>query len=219
MIARVLPDSAPSAVDLLGPVEAAQAWKEARQNVAARKPAPAGVTGHRARPACSKPAAPPPPPRQPETFEFLDEDHQAARTWREIAEANLAALSLITALLDLQLREMRALRRVLGRGAAPAVSVSPSPELATLLSAISETLGDRQWTCEELFEEAEMGQNTEHAQLRAALRDLRMRTPRQLGAYLRRHVGESHCGRRLHRHPVNRVGSRRWSITHVASPA
>lgn len=72
-------------------VEAAQAWREARQNVAARKPLPDGRSGFSPPPVYAKPPAPP-PPRQPETFEFPDEDHQAARTRREIAEANLAEM-------------------------------------------------------------------------------------------------------------------------------
>lgn len=74
-------------------VEAAQAWREARQNVAARKPLPGGRSGSNPPPVYAKPPAPPPPPpQQPETFAFPDEDHQAARTRREIAEANLAEM-------------------------------------------------------------------------------------------------------------------------------
>jgi len=52
-------------------VEAAQAWRVARQNVAQRKAAPPGLQ-----------AAPAPAP----------ESHDAARTRREVAEANLAEL-------------------------------------------------------------------------------------------------------------------------------
>lgn len=55
-------------------VEAAQAWREARQNVAARKPLPdAGPDVH---------------PR-----DSSEEDHQKARARREIAEANIAEMN------------------------------------------------------------------------------------------------------------------------------
>ena len=60
-------------------VESAQAWRLQRQNVAARKPLPASVPGSLQAPR-SLPGAVP------------DEDHQAARTRREIAEANLAEM-------------------------------------------------------------------------------------------------------------------------------
>lgn len=69
-------------------VEAAQAWREARQNLAARKALP--------------PAAPPVPPAAqlpytPPTFPPLseppDEDRDAARTRREISEANMARMA------------------------------------------------------------------------------------------------------------------------------
>ena len=61
-------------------VEAALAWRMARQNVAARKPLPAAVQH----------MAPPRPPVAPAN----DESHDQARTRREIAEANLAELKL-----------------------------------------------------------------------------------------------------------------------------
>ena len=67
-------------------VESAQAWRVARQNVAARKVAPPAVVANMA----SLPKPPPPgyfpPPESP------GEDHQEARTRREIAEANLAEM-------------------------------------------------------------------------------------------------------------------------------
>lgn len=67
-------------------LEAAQAWREQQQNVAMRKPAPADVL----------PAASFPPlgvePFQEYVGSALDEDFQAARTRREIAEANLAEM-------------------------------------------------------------------------------------------------------------------------------
>lgn len=69
-------------------VAAAQAWREARQNIAARKPLPPDSPVGQAIVPARVPAAPPPAPM----FEFPDEDHQAARTRREIAEANLAEM-------------------------------------------------------------------------------------------------------------------------------
>lgn len=67
---------------------AAQAWREERQNVAARKPMPASAQ-----------AAAPIELKQPERVfpdltagDFGDEDFQMARTRREIAEANLAEM-------------------------------------------------------------------------------------------------------------------------------
>lgn len=63
-------------------VESAQAWRIERQNVAARKPLPSPIV---------MPA--PLPPRDPYAVgAYPDEDRDAARTRREIAEANLAEL-------------------------------------------------------------------------------------------------------------------------------
>lgn len=74
-------------------VEAAQAWRNAQQNVAARKPAPPVVDALAAQHVDVQPVA---VPFVPQTFpplsDFPDEDFQAARTRREIAEANLAEL-------------------------------------------------------------------------------------------------------------------------------
>lgn len=73
-------------------VASAQAWREARQNVAARKPTPSV-------PPLAAPRAPVPPnafDRQPDDFSglgVLGEDRDEARTRREIAEANLAEMS------------------------------------------------------------------------------------------------------------------------------
>ena len=65
-------------------VEAALAWREQRLNIAARKPTP----GAKQKPAPGhEPMRPPFPPAA-----LHDEDHQAARTRREIAEANLAEM-------------------------------------------------------------------------------------------------------------------------------
>lgn len=63
-------------------IEAAQAWRVARQNVAARKPAPAGVA-----PAARPPS--PPPQDAPGADVEPGEDHDAARTRLRRAEANL----------------------------------------------------------------------------------------------------------------------------------
>jgi len=90
-------------------VASAQAWRESRQNVAARKPAPAGIAALGAAPAgiaslnpatiaaASSTFAGTAPQqfdssRMPEYKEMPDEDHQMARTRREIAEANLAEM-------------------------------------------------------------------------------------------------------------------------------
>lgn len=66
-------------------VEAAQLWRRERQNVAQRKPAPVNLPPAPARPTQeAQPEAPP---------EFVGgESHDAARTRREIAEADLAEL-------------------------------------------------------------------------------------------------------------------------------
>lgn len=70
-------------------VEAALAWRTARQNIAQRKPIPAPVLE------LVQPTAPPRHEPAPKTN---DETHDQARTRREIAEANLA---------ELKLRELR----------------------------------------------------------------------------------------------------------------
>lgn len=81
-------------------IEAAQAWREARQNVAARKPAPASVQSA-ARPV-SVPVSFPPLRRPDPGAPGLDrpgladdsgEDRDAARTRREISEANIAEMT------------------------------------------------------------------------------------------------------------------------------
>ena len=72
-------------------VEAAQAWREARQNVAARKPLPSAPA--LAAPPARGPVFPPgafPPPDMPDD---LLEDHDAARTRLRIAEANMAEMN------------------------------------------------------------------------------------------------------------------------------
>jgi len=79
-------------------VEAAQAWRNAQQNIAARKPAPASAEALAAQHVAAQSVAAQPVavPFVPQTFpplsDFPDEDFQAARTRREIAEANLAEL-------------------------------------------------------------------------------------------------------------------------------
>lgn len=79
-------------------VEAAQAWREARQNVAARKPVP--VASPATVPMVRRPPpadAPPPPPGGEygggDGLDYPDEDRDMARTRREIAEANMAEMS------------------------------------------------------------------------------------------------------------------------------
>jgi hypothetical protein len=79
-------------------VEAAQAWREARQNVAARKPvpgaSPAAVPLVRRPPPADVPA--PPPGGEGgggDGLDYPDEDRDMARTRREIAEANMAEMS------------------------------------------------------------------------------------------------------------------------------
>lgn len=74
-------------------VEAAQAWREARQNVAARKPLPTARPPLPAPPAAPGPVFPQaafPPPDYPDD---LLEDHDAARTRLRIAEANMAEMN------------------------------------------------------------------------------------------------------------------------------
>lgn len=70
-------------------VESARAWREARLNVAARKPDPSSASTRST-------AAPVPqtfaPVGLPPAGDFGDEDFQMARTRREIAEANLAEM-------------------------------------------------------------------------------------------------------------------------------
>ena len=90
-------------------VEAAQRWRQNRQNVAQRKPAPvlpSPVPNRQAREA------------QPEASpEFLGgESHDAARTRREIAEANLAELKLRELRGELIRREV--MERIVGERAA-----------------------------------------------------------------------------------------------------
>ena len=65
-------------------VQAAQAWRVARQNVAARKPVPAAVQLQMQQA----------PPTVAPRVAAPDESHDAARTRREIAEADLAELKL-----------------------------------------------------------------------------------------------------------------------------
>lgn len=75
-------------------LEAALAWRSARQNIAQRKPMPKGMTEAPApRPAASGGA----PPRKPDGA-AIGETHDEARTRREIADADLA---------ELKLRELR----------------------------------------------------------------------------------------------------------------
>lgn len=72
-------------------VEAAQAWREARQNVAARKPAPSSMATVRRQPMASVPSSDD-GRGAGDGLGFLDEDRDMARTRREIAEANMAEM-------------------------------------------------------------------------------------------------------------------------------
>lgn len=78
-------------------VEAAQEWRQQQQNVAARKPAPQAVERAAAQQTEQRverqaDVVPSVPQTFPPLFDLPDEDFQAARTRREIAEANLAEL-------------------------------------------------------------------------------------------------------------------------------
>lgn len=83
-------------------VEAAQAWRLQRQNVAARKPLPPGTRHHAAGPnlppahadGASPPAGASAPPAGPPFDAYTDssEHRDRARTRREIAEANIAEM-------------------------------------------------------------------------------------------------------------------------------
>ena len=76
-------------------VESAQAWRSARQNIAARKPLPSmAVPNASVEPTQPLPPSPPAIGGRETQFDGgeLGEDHQAARTRREIAEANLAEM-------------------------------------------------------------------------------------------------------------------------------
>ena len=74
-------------------IEAAQEWRHQQQNVAARKPAPQAIEQAAANHVQAVPFyVPPTPSTFPALTDFPGEDFQAARTRREIAEANLAEL-------------------------------------------------------------------------------------------------------------------------------
>lgn len=73
-------------------VEAAQAWREARQNVAARKPSPVQLAASSV-PPDRRPSIPALPPLEPADWgNEPDEDRDRARTRREIADANKAEM-------------------------------------------------------------------------------------------------------------------------------
>lgn len=72
-------------------IQAAQAWREARQNVAARKPSP--VRAIDVAPVPIRPSASSMPPLDPPDWgNEPDEDRDRARTRREIADANKAEM-------------------------------------------------------------------------------------------------------------------------------
>ena len=73
-------------------VEAARTWREARLNVAARKPDPQPASSQPHQSAAAAVSQAFPPVDLPAPGDFGDEDFQMARTRREIAEANLAEM-------------------------------------------------------------------------------------------------------------------------------
>jgi hypothetical protein len=116
-------------------VEAAQAWRLARQNIAQRKPLPqslplAASAPHREQ---SSVAA-----REP--MAALGESHDEARTRREIAEADLAELKLRELRGDLLRREV--VERIVGEQAAKTreAVLQIKSRLAPLLAAESDAL-------------------------------------------------------------------------------
>lgn len=78
-------------------VEAAQAWREARQNVAARKPTPAPIDPATEVLSPFQPLRRPDPVapgvEKPEVVDALGEDRDMARTRREISEANISQMN------------------------------------------------------------------------------------------------------------------------------
>lgn len=73
-------------------VAEAQAWREARQNIAARKRTPVAVPQSEESAAAIRIPPAFPSTALPPAGDFGDEDFQMARTRREIAEANLAEM-------------------------------------------------------------------------------------------------------------------------------
>lgn len=114
-------------------VAAAQAWREQKLNIAARKPQPAGLgSGAAAEPAV---AAAFPPLGGDQGGDYGDEDFQMARTRREIAEANLAEMR--EAELEGKLIRVDAVRAAWSRGMAATRNalLQVPPRLAPLLAA------------------------------------------------------------------------------------
>lgn len=72
-------------------VESAQAWRVARQNIAARKPEPASARNFTL-PSAEMIRANATPPENPEPGDDTDSARDEARTRREIAEANIAEM-------------------------------------------------------------------------------------------------------------------------------
>lgn len=117
-------------------------------------------------------------------------------------------MSEVEQLLHSLLLEVRGVRRLLERRDLP----EDSPVHCALLKTISDIFGDCLWTCEEVLEEAEMGTDPEHAQLRACLADLGIANPNSLGNSLRSRIGQAAGGLELRRHDKTREGARRWSV-------
>lgn len=110
-------------------LEAALAWRLARQNIAQRKPIPASLG-----------VALPPPAAPVAPASAVGESQDAARTRREIAEANLAELKLAELRGELLRREV--VERMIGEKAARTKEsvLQVKGRLAPLLAAESDVL-------------------------------------------------------------------------------
>jgi len=115
------------------------------------------------------------------------------------------------ALLSALLQEVRGMRRALERTRA----VESSAAHCSLLGAIAQLVGNVEWTCDDLIEEARDGTSIEAAQLRAALKELGATEPRALGTYLRSRAGLVVDSLELRRHDLTRQKARRWSVVAV----
>lgn len=73
-------------------IEAAQAWRVERQNIAARKPAPAAIAPRPSAPSTPLPVNAFPPLDHVEPDLNMGEDHDTARTRLRISEANLSEM-------------------------------------------------------------------------------------------------------------------------------
>lgn len=108
------------------------------------------------------------------------------------------------------LQEMRGIRRILERQDTPADGAHKA-----FLAAVSQLVGDSEWTCDELMCDLEQGDSLEVARLQAVLREHGIGEARALGVFLRGRVGLTGGGLRLQRHRATRSGVRRWSVTTI----